>query len=148
MLRPCGKWSETPCHIDCATVGEWNAVNYDWAKRKARGQELIEELERASEDYEQIPEYLRPVITVPRQAGKSGTSKGETEMEPITREVYLAVLSMLGAKVENTRSVHMYYNRVEIEEYTTPRVVEGNEIVTQTRVIPVTENGYISRVRG
>lgn len=69
-------------------------------------------------------------------------------MEPITREVYLAVLSMLGAKVEDTRSVHMYHNRVEIEEYTTPRVVEGNEIVTQTRVIPVTENGYISRVRG
>lgn len=69
-------------------------------------------------------------------------------MEPITREVYLAVLSMLGAKVEDTLRVHMYRDRVEIEEYTTPRVVEGNEIVTQTRVIPVIENGYISRVRG
>lgn len=71
-----------------------------------------------------------------------------TEMEPITREVYLAVLSMLGAKVEDTVSVHMTRDYVEIEEYTNPRAVEGNRIVRQTRVIPVIENGYISRVRG
>lgn len=39
MQRPCGKWSETPCHIDCATVGEWNAANYDWAQRTVTYQE-------------------------------------------------------------------------------------------------------------
>lgn len=76
MQRPCGQWSETPCHIDCATVGEWNAANYDWAKRaRERRQErehgLWAELERAAEQYAQIPEYLRPVITVPRRAGKT-----------------------------------------------------------------------------
>lgn len=36
--------------------------------RAAAGAELWAELERAAAVYEQIPEYLRPVITVPRRA--------------------------------------------------------------------------------
>lgn len=71
-----------------------------------------------------------------------------TEMEPITREVYLAVLSMIGGDASRTKAVHMYHGHVVIEEYTDPKTIAGNEIVTQTRVVPVVENGYISRVRG
>lgn len=69
-------------------------------------------------------------------------------MEPITREVYLAVLTMLGAVPKETISVHMYRDHVEIETRSSPAVVDGAQIVTGRVVVPVVENGYISRVRG
>lgn len=69
-------------------------------------------------------------------------------MEPITREVYLAVLSMLGVDPNKTREVHLNWEAIEIEEYTEPRVFTQNgDAVTARRVVPVLNNGYTGRPR-
>lgn len=51
MQRPCGQWSETPCHIDCATVGEWNAATYAWATPRRSGKTAA--LEAIQRQYEE-----------------------------------------------------------------------------------------------
>lgn len=64
-------------------------------------------------------------------------------MEPITRSVYLAILSMLGVDPNKTREVRLERGAISIEEYTYPIVLDDQkEAVTRTLVVPIVNNGY------